>query len=134
MNITTLTPQQLRNAADLKERIDALRDELNELLGGEVPAFARAGIGAGQAPDRPKNGRRKKRKKVSAEGRANISAAAKARWAARKMGKRSAKAPAEPEQPVETPKRKRSAAWSKALSEAMKKRWARARRAGKSRL
>jgi hypothetical protein len=131
MNITTLTPQQLRNAADLQEQIDALQNELNELLGGEVSAPPQV---ATEVPARPSNGRRKKRKKVSAEGRANIAAAARARWAAKRMGKRSAMAAAEPEQPVEKPKRKRSAAWSKALSDAMKKRWAKVRRAGKSRL
>jgi hypothetical protein len=35
MNINNLTPQQLRNAADLKERLDALQERLNGLLGGE---------------------------------------------------------------------------------------------------
>ncbi|MGA2661982.1 MAG: hypothetical protein ABSH34_31265 [Verrucomicrobiota bacterium] len=130
MNITTLTPQQLRKAADLKENIDALQEQLNAILGGgETPTPV-----APEEPERPKNGRRKRRKKVSAEGRANISAAAKARWAARRMGKKSVTVAAESEQPLEKPKRKRSAAWSKALSEAMKARWAKARRAGRSRL
>jgi hypothetical protein len=130
MNITTLTPQQLRKAADLKENIDGLQEQLNAILGGgEAPTPV-----APEERGRPKNGRRKRRRKVSAEGRANISAAAKARWAARKMGKKSVTVPAEPEQPLEKPKRKRSAAWSKALSEAMKARWAKAKRAGKSRL
>jgi hypothetical protein len=112
MDINKLTPEQLRKAADLKESIDALQEQLNELLGGEVPAPYQV---ADEAADAPENGRRKKRRKVSPEGRANISAAAKARWAAQKTGKR-------------------SAAWSKALSEAMKARWARARREGKSSL
>jgi hypothetical protein len=130
MNITTLTPQQLRKAADLKENIDGLQEQLNAILGGgETPTPV-----AAEEPGRPKNGRRKRRKKVSAEGRANISAAAKARWAARKIGRKSVAAPAKPDQPLEKPKRKRSAAWSKALSEAMKARWAKAKRAGRSRL
>jgi hypothetical protein len=128
MNIATLTPQQLRNAAALKENIDALQDQLNELLGGEVSA-------PGLAPQAPANGRRKKagkrRKKVSAEGRANISAAAKARWAARRMGQKSAMAAAEPGPPVKR-KRKMSAAHRRALSLAAKARYARARRAAKS--
>jgi len=128
MNITNLSAEQLRNAADLKERIDALQEELTELLGGEIPAPVRVAI---KAPAGPRNGRRKRRKKVSAEGRANISAAAKARWAARR-----GKSPAEtiPATEAGRPRRKRSAAWSRALSEAMKARWARARRAGKSSL
>jgi hypothetical protein len=36
MSITSLSPQQLRQAADLKERIDRLQDQLNAILGGEV--------------------------------------------------------------------------------------------------
>jgi len=130
MNITTLSPQQLRKAANLKENIDALQEQLTAILGGgETPTPV-----APEEPGRPKNGRRKRRKKVSAEGRANISAAAKARWAARKMVRKSVTVAVDPEQPLEKPNRKRSAAWSKALSEAMKARWARARRAGKSSL
>lgn len=129
MNITTLTPQQLRKAADLKENIDGLQEQLNAILGGgETPTPV-----APEEPRRPKNGRRKRRKEVSAEGRANISAAAKARWAARRMGKKSVTVAVDPEQSLEKPKRKRSAAWSKALSEAMKARWANAKRAGRSR-
>jgi hypothetical protein len=130
MNIPTLSAKQLRAAADLKERIDALQERLNAFLGGEeTPAPV-----APEEPGRPKDGRRKKRKRVSAEGRANIAAAARARWAARRLLKRGvASVTVEPEQPVK-PKRKRSAAWRKALSEAMKVRWVRARRAGKSRL
>jgi hypothetical protein len=128
MNMTSLSAKQLREAADLKERIDALQDELTELLGGQAPAPAQVAI---EAAPWPGNERRKRRKKISAQGRANISAAAKARWAARR-----GEAPSQTIAATETgrPKRKRSAAWSKALSEAMKARWARAKRAGRSRL
>jgi hypothetical protein len=132
MDINKLTPEQLRKAADLRESIDALQEELNEVLGGEIPSPFQVAV---EAEPEPGNGRRrKKRKPVSAEGRANISAAAKARWAARKMAKGNAEPAVEAWQPVEKPKKKRSAAWSRALSEAMKARWARARKAGKSRL
>ena len=31
-----VTPSQLRKAADIQERIESLQDELNEILGGEV--------------------------------------------------------------------------------------------------
>jgi hypothetical protein len=127
MSITSLSPQQLRSAADLKEHIDALQDQLNAILGGQTPAPVTVTV-----PEAPRNGRRRKRrKKVSAEGRANIAAAARARWAARKMGRVMAPAP---DQPLEKPKRRRSAAWSKALSEAMRARWAKAKREGKSSL
>jgi hypothetical protein len=124
MNITNLTPQQFRNAADLQEKIDALQNEMNELLGAEVSAPSEAAIGA---PPGPKNGRRKR--KFSAVARAKMAASQRARWAARR-----GEAPAEPEQPLETPRAGRSAAHRKALSEAMKARWARLRRAGRSRL
>jgi hypothetical protein len=129
-DITTLSAKQLRNAADLKEQMEALQDQLNAILGGaELPTPV-----ALEAPAKPRNGRRKRRKKISPEGRANISAAQKARWAAQRMGKKSAKVAAEPGQPVEKPKRKRSAAWRRAVSAAMKARWAARRAAGKRRL
>ena len=129
-SITLWTAQQLRNAADLKERIDALQNQLNELLGGEI--FAPAQI-ATEAPGKPKNGRRKKRR-LSPEGRANIIAATKARWAARRGEAPAEEASAaEPEHPVKR-KRRISRALREARSAAMKARWAKARRAGKSSL
>jgi hypothetical protein len=124
-SITTLTPQQLRAAADVKERIDGLQNELNSILGGEDPVPAQAAI---EAPKMPRKGRRKRRK-LSPEGRAAISAAAKARWAALRVGKVTA---AEHEQPVKR-KRNISAAGRRAMSLAGKRRWAKAKRAGKSR-
>ncbi len=120
MNITTLTPQQLRNAADLQEKILGLQDQLNELLGGEVSAPAQATMT--EAPQGPSNGRRKKRRKVSAEGRANIAAAQRARWAARR-----GEAPAtEAEKPARQPKTKKQVmeARLKALAKAREARWA----------
>ncbi len=86
MNIGNLTPQQLRSAADLKERIDGLQNELNEVLGGEVSAAVQPAI---EAPQRPANGRRKKRKRnISEAGRRAMSLAGKRRWAkARRAGK-----------------------------------------------
>jgi len=124
MSIMTLSAQQLRAAADLKEDLDSLQNQLNELLGAEAPAPA-------QAPQGPKNGRRKKRRRLSPEGRANIIAAAKARWAASRGEPHSAEAPAA--EPVK-PKRRISRALREARSAAMKARWAQARRTGKSRL
>jgi hypothetical protein len=124
MSIMTLSAQQLRAAADLKENIDSLQNQLNELLGGEIPAPE-------MAPEGPRNGRRKKRRRLSPEGRANIIAAAKARWAARRGEAQTAEAPA-----AEPMKRKRriSRALREARSAAMKARWAQARRAGMSSL
>ena len=123
-----MTPQQLRAAADLKERIDALQNELNEVLGAEVPGPAEATVEPGQAAQGPKNGRRKKRKKVSPEGRANIAAAAKARWAARRGEAPSEEAPAiEGEKPARQPKKTKKQvreARLAALAKAREARWA----------
>jgi hypothetical protein len=128
MTVITITPQQLRKAADLKERIDVLQSQLNELLDGgtAIPAAST------DAPSAKASGGRRRR--LSARGRANISAAAKARWAARRLMKTGSEAPAAPAQAEAPVKRPRSAAWRKALAAAMKARWARAKRAGKSRL
>jgi hypothetical protein len=51
MRLSDFSPQQLRDAADLKERIDALEAELNELLSVTDDATA-------QAPVRPRVARR----------------------------------------------------------------------------
>lgn len=140
------TPAQLRKAADIQEKIQALQEELNSILGGEVSTAEPT-----EAP--------KKRKKFSAAARAKMRAAQKARWAAIKgtapttepapkkkskmsaqglaniragvakrmaaQGKTSAAKPA---------KKKFSAAAKAALSAAAKARWAKVKAAGKSRL
>src|ERR1035438_4989281 len=62
------TPKQLRKAADIQERILSLQDELNAILGGEVPTPAQTA----EAP---------RKYKFSAAGRANMRKAQKARWA-----------------------------------------------------
>jgi hypothetical protein len=145
MNITDLTPKQLRQAADLQERIQSLQSELTNILGGEIPVpFSK--------------GPRKKKRKMSAAGRAAVAAAARARWArikgtgpavkpARKpKRKMSAKGlaniragvakrmAAQGKGPAMKPKRKMSAAGRAALSLAAKARWRVARRQGKTTL
>ena len=67
----TITPTQLRKAADIQEKIQSLQNELNEILGGEVPIP----VQAVEAPTKP--GKRK----MSSASRAAIAAAARARWA-----------------------------------------------------
>ena len=120
MNIANLTPQQLRKAADIQEKILTLQSELIQILG--APAAVQAPM---EAPEEPKH-----RKGMSAAGRAAIAAAARARWA--KL--RAAKALATPSaKPAQKPKIQRSAAWKAAISAAAKARWAKAKRAGKSR-
>jgi hypothetical protein len=66
-SIASLSAQQLRRAADIKDKIQSLEKELEQILGSSTKPVATA------AP--------KKRRKMSAAGRARISAAAKARWA-----------------------------------------------------
>ena len=68
MNITTLSPTQLRKAADIQERIESLQEELGQVLGGEVSTPAETT----EAP---------RKYKFSAAARAKMRAALKARWA-----------------------------------------------------
>jgi hypothetical protein len=112
--VTSLTPQQLRRAANVKERIDALQKQLGQLLWAPAPAVTRA------APKR-------KRKQISAAGIARIRAAQKARWAAIKGAKASAK-------PAPKRKRKLSAAGRARLVALARARWAKVKAAGKTSL
>jgi hypothetical protein len=143
MNITSLSPTQLRKAADIQERIQSLQEELTQLLGGEIPTPA-------QTTETPKT------YKFSPAARARMRAAQQARWAkikgtapsiepatepkrkqlseaklnalAKARAARSAKAKGAKEKPKK--KRKMSAAWRMALERA----WAarRAKAAGKA--
>jgi hypothetical protein len=103
-----LSIQQLRTAVDLKEKIEALETQLATLLGSGVPAPVKAV---------------KKRRGMSAAGKARIAAAQKLRWSKLKAAK-----------PVKKGKRKMSAAAKAKISAAAKLRWAKAKAAGKSRL
>jgi hypothetical protein len=67
-----LTSKQLRKAANLKDKIDTLQTELNRLLSGGGT------VGNGKKAEKAAP---KKKRNMSAAGRAAISAAAKARWA-----------------------------------------------------
>ena len=140
-----ITPQQLRRAADIQEKIQSLQKELGQLLGGEIStaeaprkykfsAAARAKMRAAQkarwaaikgtAPTTEPAP--KKKSKMSAQGLANIRAGVAKRMAA--QGKTpSAK-------PAKNAKKKFSAAGRAALSAAAKARWAKVKAAGKSRL
>src|SRR6266436_1147860 len=107
----TLTPQQLRRAADIKERIDQLQTELVRVLGASTPAAAVA------APQT--------RRKLSSAARARIAAAARARWAKIK-GNAGAKAAA--------PLRKMSAAAKARLAAIARERWRKVRAQGRTAL
>jgi len=108
-SITNLSPKALRKAADIKEKLDTLRDQLNGILGGEVSTPA-------QTTEAPK------KRKMSAEGLANIRAGVAKRMAA----KGGAKA-------VQKPKRKMTPAWRAALARAWEARRGKAK-AGKAKL
>ena len=117
-----LTPQQLRKAADLQEKILELQAEYSKIMGGEAPIPFPA-IEASKT---------KGKGKMSAAGRAAISAAAKARWA-KLRGEKSA---VETQAATKSGKKKGkiSAAGRKALSENLKARWAAKKAAGKAKL
>ena len=112
-SVIDLSPRQLRRAADIKERIDSLRDELARLLG--TPAQT----GDGAIP--------RKKRRMSRAARAKIRAAQRARWAEIKAAGKAAG-------PTRRRKRKMSAAAKAKLSAIAKARWRKARAKGKTSL
>jgi hypothetical protein len=114
--ITNLTSKQLRLAADLKDQIESLEQELGQILGSSTIPTTPA------ATAEPK-----KRRKVSAAGKARMAAAQRARWAKVTGKKPSVK-------PVKKAKRTMSKAARARISLMAKARWAKAKAAGKSRL
>jgi hypothetical protein len=107
MSMVNLTPSQLRQAANLKERIAGLEKELQQLLGTKAPAVT-------PPPAKKKGG-------MSAAGKAKIAAAQKLRWAKIKgVTKPAVKASTMPAKK----KFKMSAAAKAKISAAAKARWA----------
>ena len=109
--ITNLSAAQLRNAADIKERIDALQNQLSQLLG----APAQAVVAESSAPP----GKRQ----LSAAALAKMRAGAKARWAKIKAAKMAVAKPAS------KPQGKISAAGLASIRAAQKARWAKVKSA-----
>jgi hypothetical protein len=70
-----ISASELRRAADIQDRIESLRGELDNLLGGNVQT-------SGSQTSK------RKRRKMSAAARARIAAAARARWAKFRAGKK----------------------------------------------
>ena len=99
--ISSLTTAQLRRAADLKEKIEALDQELASILGGSASVSVKTP---------------KKKGGMSAAGRARIAAAQKARWAKVRASKPATK--------VTAKKNKMSAAGRAKIAAAQKARWA----------
>ena len=110
-SIYNLSPKELRQAANIQERIASLQKDLARILGGSAPA-----------PEAEPA----KRRVISKAGRARIAAAARARWA-KLRGNKPAKAP-------KAGRRKMSAAAKARLAAIARKRWAAAKAAGKSAL
>jgi hypothetical protein len=119
-SLTGLSAKQLRRAADLKERIDTLQDELDVLLGASAVAA--------EAPAAPM------KRKVSAAARAKMRRAQKERWARLKANNVAPAKAAPAAKAASKRKPKFSAAAKKRLSELAKARWAARKAAGKSKL
>jgi hypothetical protein len=101
--ITNITSEQLRAAAAIKDQISRLEADLAALLGGgkasPAPAVAAPGKKRGRKPGSKNKAtaaaapsavpakKKAAKRKMSAEGRARIIAAQKARWAKVKAGK-----------------------------------------------
>jgi hypothetical protein len=116
MNILSgITAGQLRRAITIKERIETLEGELNQILGSVHNGEAAA------APTTRRKG------KMSAAGRARIIAAQKARWA-------KARGETKPLKPGPKGRRKMSPAARKRLAASARARWAKAKAAGNNAL
>jgi len=125
--LSSLSLTQLKRAVEIKEQIENLQNEIDQILGTPSPSPARMpranGASRGRGLFRPR------RKQVSAAGRARIAAAARLRWARRKAA---AGVPVS----VAAPRRRRriSAAGRAKLAAAARARWARVKAAGRSAL
>ena len=112
-SITNLSAQQLRRAANIKDKIQSLEYELLRIFGASIKPVVAV------AP--------KKKRKMSATGRAKIAAAARARWAKVKGRKSAAK-------PFKKARRKMSAAARAKIAAAARARWKTAKAQGKNSL
>jgi len=116
--MSTPTIPQLKHAITLSEQIEKLQAELASLLGGS---------GRVSAPVKAAPVAKAKKGGMSAEGKARIAAAQKARWAKIKAGQPAAATAAAPKKK----KRKISAAHRAKLAAAAKARWARVKQGSK---
>ena len=123
MSISNISSQQLRKAADLQDKIEELVAELAEILSSGP---SKATPKAVKEPKAAKTTKAPKAKGgMSAEGRARVAAAQKARWA--KINAAKGKAEVKSVKPA---KRTMSAAAKAKIGAAAKARWA-AKRAEK---
>jgi hypothetical protein len=105
--LSSLTTAQLRRAADIKEQIEALNHELASILDVAAPV----------AVKEPK-----KKRGMSAAGRASVAAAQKARWAKHKVSAAATKSAKPAIKPAK--KNKMSAEGRARIAAAQKARWA----------
>lgn len=110
--LASLSAKQLRQAANIKEKIASLQNELSRYLG---------------APVTSSDGAPKRKFRMSAAGRARIIAAQKARWAKVKSARHGAK-------PAKKGKRTLSAAARAKIAAVARARWAKVKAAGKKAL
>lgn len=125
-SILNLSVQQLRQAADLKEKIVTLENELSQLLGSSAKTVATPVVAKAL----------KKKGGMSAAGKAKVAAAQKARWAKINAAKSAVKPAATPAKvaAVAKPAKKKfamSAAAKAKISAAAKARWAKVKAAKK---
>jgi len=128
--LLSLTSEQLKRAAGIKDQIQELEQELAAILGAPAPAPVIAKRGrprkvVGLAGPAPKKGG------MSAAGRARIAAAQRARWAKVKAQQDGQGVAKSAEKPVRK-KRKMSAAGRARIIAAQKARWAKVRAAKKA--
>ena len=112
-SLAELSVQQLKRALAIKQAMEALEQELGQLLRDEEPT-------AGRAP-------RPRKRKMSAAARAKISAAQTARWAEQKT-------PATPEKAPPKKKRQYTAEGRARVIAGIKARWAKYNAAKKKKL
>jgi hypothetical protein len=120
---TTPSIDQLKRAITISEQIQKLESELASILGSSAKASAPATVAAVAG----KRGRRKRG--LSAEGRARIAAAQKARWAKVKGDSGAAPAAAAPKAGKRRKKRNLSPEARARIVAAVKRRWAKAKKA-----
>jgi len=122
MSITNLTSQQLRQAAELKDKISALENQLSQLVG--AAPVVKAATAATAAKVSPVQAPPKKKGTMSAAGKARIIAAQKARWAKIRAAKAAVAKPATKPDSKPAAKGKMTAATKAALSARLKAYWA----------
>jgi len=123
MSVINLSSQQLRKAADLKDKIGKLQNELAAILGGEAKSAAISAKIVAKAPP--------KKRKLSAAHKAKLIAGIRARWAKVKSAKSKTVVKAgvanPTVKPVQKPAKKKfvmSAEAKAVLSSKAKARWA----------